>query len=201
MCTCSWPLAATEQARDCGSVSIASGALGTGCNERSPRIYTCSWPPPSKLGIGGPCPLRVGRWVQGATKGALVFAPVVGRHRARWGLGVRVHCERGVKYRVQCEEPSYFHLQLAATEQAGDWGSVSKAPFSGLGEPSSGCEEGVSRCGRADGVSTGKSLMTILKMSTPPPYPRPNRGRPPAGSKIARRRHLAPSLGCEDFGV
>jgi hypothetical protein len=35
----------------------------------------------------------------------------------------------------------------------------------------------------------------VLTISAPPPYPRPNLGQPPMGSKIARRRHLASGSG------
>jgi hypothetical protein len=67
----------------------------------------------------------------------------------------------------------------------------SKAPFSGLDEPSSRCEEGANGRDRADGVPTGKLLRVILEISAPPPYPRPNGGGPEGGSKIVRLRHLA----------
>jgi hypothetical protein len=78
----------------------------------------------------------------------------------------------------------------------------SKAPFNGLGEPSSGCEEGVSGCDRADGVSTGKSLMMILKISAPPPYPRQIGADPPPVAKLraaatSRRARGVKTLECE----
>jgi hypothetical protein len=65
------------------------------------------------------------------------------------------------------------------------------APFSGLGERPLRCEEGVNGRDWVDGVSTGISLGSILKISAPPRYNRPNWGGPVGGSKIVRLHHIA----------
>jgi hypothetical protein len=71
----------------------------------------------------------------------------------------------------------------------------SKAPFSGLGERLMGCEDGAYGRDRPDGVSTGKSLMVILKSRHHLPTLGQMAAVPSRGSKIVRLRHLAPGSG------